>query len=67
MLLQQYNFQIKKPTPKIYRITNWPTYKALINRRNISIWFDPQTQWYAQQQGKHGRNKLMPMPRFIAV
>ena len=49
---------MKKPTPKIYRTTNWPTYnKALINRGNISIWFDPQTQWYAQPQAKHRRNQ----------
>ena len=24
---------------------------------NISIWFDPKTQWYAQSQGKQGRNQ----------
>ncbi len=49
---------MKKPTHKIYRTTNWPTYnRALIHRGNISIWFDPKTQWYAQPQGKHGRNQ----------
>ncbi|EXB37945.1 iS5 family transposase [Acinetobacter baumannii 1440422] len=33
---------MNKPTPKIYRTTNWPTYnRALINRGNIAIWFDP--------------------------
>ncbi|TVT80910.1 IS5/IS1182 family transposase, partial [Acinetobacter colistiniresistens] len=26
--------------------------QALIKRGNISIWFDPKTQWYAQPQGK---------------
>lgn len=31
--------------------------QALIKRGNISIWFNPKTQWYAQQQGKHGRNQ----------
>ena len=49
---------MKKPTPKIYRTTNWSTYnKALINRGNISIWFDSATQWYALSIGKHGRNQ----------
>ena len=49
---------MNKPTPKIYRTTNWSYYnRALINRGNISIWFDPKTQWYAQSQGKQGRNQ----------
>ena len=49
---------MKKPTHKIYRTTNWPANnRALINRGNIAIWFDPKTQWYAQLQGKHGRNQ----------
>ena len=48
---------MNKPTPKIYRTYNWSTYnQALINRGNIAIWFDPSTQWYAQAQGKQGRN-----------
>ncbi|EPX1125608.1 IS5 family transposase, partial [Acinetobacter baumannii] len=38
--------------------TNWSSYnRALINRGNISIWFDPNTQWYAQPQDKQGRNQ----------
>ncbi|HFX6218793.1 IS5/IS1182 family transposase, partial [Acinetobacter baumannii] len=46
---------MNKPTPKIYRTTNWPTYnRALINRGNIAIWFDPATQWYAQPKSQHG-------------
>ncbi len=49
---------MKKPAPKIYRTTNWSSYnRALINRGNISIWFDTQTQLYAQPQAKHGRNQ----------
>ncbi len=49
---------MKKPTHKIYRTTNWSVYnRALINRGNIAIWFDPKNQWYAQSQGKHGRNQ----------
>ena len=47
-----------KPTPKIYRTTNWSSYnQALINRGNISIWFDPTTEWYAHPKGKKGRNQ----------
>ena len=49
---------MKKPTLKIYCTTNWSSYnQALIKRGNISIWFDPQTKWYAQPQAKHGRNQ----------
>ncbi|AZN64166.1 IS5/IS1182 family transposase [Acinetobacter johnsonii] len=49
---------MNKPTPKIYRTTNWSTYnQALINRGNIAIWFDPKTQWYAQPKSKYGRNQ----------
>ena len=49
---------MKKPAPKIYSTTNWSSYnQALINRGNIAIWFDPKTQWYAQSEGKHGRNQ----------
>jgi hypothetical protein len=49
---------MKKPAPKIYRTTNWSSYnQALIKRGNISIWFDPKTQWYAQLKGKQGRNQ----------
>lgn len=49
---------MNKPTPKVYRTTNWSSYnRALIDRGDISIWFDPKTQWYAQSQGKQGRNQ----------
>ncbi len=50
---------MNKLTPKIYRTTNWSSYnRALINRGNISIWFDPKTQWYAQPKSKHSRNQI---------
>jgi hypothetical protein len=49
---------MNKPTPKIYRTNNWPSYnQALVNRGNLSIWFDPTTQWYAPLKGKQGRNQ----------
>lgn len=50
---------MNKPTSKIYRTTNWLSYnRALINRGNLTIWFDLEAQWYAQPQGKkHGRNQ----------
>ena len=49
---------MNKPASKIYCTTNWYSYnQALINRGNISIWFDPKTQWYAQLKGKQGRNQ----------
>ncbi|MCG2952749.1 IS5/IS1182 family transposase, partial [Escherichia coli] len=40
---------MNKSLPKIYRTLNWSSYnRALINRGNIAIWFDPNTQWYEQ-------------------
>lgn len=49
---------MNKPALKIYRTTNWSSYnQALINRGNLSIWFDPTTECYAQPQGKQGRNQ----------
>jgi len=49
---------MNKPISKVYRTTNCPSYNtALINQGNLSIWFDLTTQWYAQPQGKHGRNQ----------
>lgn len=48
---------MNKSTPKIYRTSNWQAYnQALINRGNLSIWFDPTTEWYAPLKGKQGRN-----------
>ncbi len=41
---------MNKPTPKIYRTTNWSSYnRALTNRGNLTIWFNPKTQWYVSQ------------------
>ena len=49
---------MNKPRPNIYRTLNWSLYnRALINRGNIAIWFDPNTQWYEQPHGKQGRNQ----------
>ena len=40
---------MNQPAPKIYRTTNWSSYnQALINQKNITIWFNPNTQWYAE-------------------
>ena len=49
---------MKKSTPKIYRTINWSSYnQALINRGDLTIWFDPNTQCYEQPQGKQSRNQ----------
>lgn len=49
---------MNKPTPKIYCTTNWSSYnRAFINRGNLTVWFDSETQWYAYLKGKHGRNQ----------
>jgi len=59
---------MNKPPPKIYGTTNWSSYnQALINRGNISIWFDPKTQWYAQSQSKQGQIKPTPIQLFNAA
>ena len=50
---------MNKPAPKTCCTTNWSSYnRVLINWGNIFIWFDPKTQWYAQSQGKQGRNQI---------
>jgi len=39
---------MKKPAPKIDRTSNCSSYnRVLINRGNIAIWFDLETQRYA--------------------
>jgi hypothetical protein len=49
---------MNKPAPKIYRTFNWKAYnQALMNRGNLSTWFDENTQWYAPPKGKQGRNQ----------
>jgi len=40
---------------------------VLINRRNIAIWFDPKTQWYAQSQSKYERNQTYLATAFNVV
>lgn len=45
---------MNKSALKKYGTMNWSSYnQALINRGNISIWFDPKTQWYAESQGTY--------------
>ncbi|WP_228722483.1 transposase [Acinetobacter sp. B51(2017)] len=49
---------MKTPAPTIYRTTNWSSYNQVLTKRgNISIWFDPNTQWYAQVDSNQGRNQ----------
>ena len=51
---------MNKPAPKTYYTTNWSSYNqaVLINRGNISIWFDPSSPWYAQPKSKQGQNQI---------
>ncbi|EXV35426.1 iS5 family transposase [Acinetobacter baumannii 24975_5] len=52
---------MNKSTPKIYRTTNWSSYnRALINRGNIAIWFDPATQCMFYQKANKDEIKLTP-------
>ena len=51
---------MSKPTPPVYRTTNWRSCNAALKQRgSLSIWFDPGTEWLAAPTGKRGRQ-----PRF---
>ena len=44
-----------KPANTRYRTTNWSDYNASLKRRgSLSIWFDPEMLWQAEQSGKRG-------------
>lgn len=46
------------PVSKIYRTKNWSCYnRALINRGNLTFWFDPKTRWLYDSDDKQGRNQ----------
>ena len=48
---------MSKPTPPTYRTANWRSYNAALKRRgSLLIWFDPETQWLAEPNGKRGRS-----------
>ena len=57
IIIKWRNLRLKSITQQIGPLI-WAVYCArLINRGNISIWFDPTTECYAQSQGKQGRNQ----------
>jgi hypothetical protein len=40
-----------------YRVTNWPEYRALVQRGSLTVWFDDaflHGHWRAAHNGKHG-------------
>ncbi|GHH06499.1 hypothetical protein GCM10010961_45210 [Pseudodonghicola xiamenensis] len=44
-----------KPDTSRYRTTNWSSYNASLKRRgSLSIWFDPEMEWYAVRTGRRG-------------
>ena len=50
---------MSKPTPPVYRTTNWRAYNAALRQRgSLSIWFDPETQWLAAPNGRRGRQPV---------
>lgn len=50
---------MSKPTPPVYRTTNWRAYNgALRQRGSLLVWFDPETQWLALPTGKRGRQAV---------
>lgn len=54
---------MSKPTPALYRTTNWRAYNAALRQRgSLSIWFDPETQWLAAPTGKRGRQPVFSDP-----
>lgn len=45
-----------KPAPTRYRTRNWSDCNAALRQRgSLSVWFDPDTVWYAGKTGKRGR------------
>lgn len=59
---------MNKPTPKIYRTSNWSFYnRALINRGNLSIWFDPKLNGMLNPKANMDEIKLILTQRFNAV
>lgn len=52
---------MRKPSPAIYRRTNWRCYKAALKPRgSVLIWFDPATLWLAEPGGKRGGSATFP-------
>ncbi len=48
-----------KPDTSRYRPTNWPSYNASLKRRGfLSIWFDPEMEWYAVRTGRRGHPEI---------
>lgn len=49
---------MSRPTPAIYKTTNWPAYNEALKRRgSLTIWFDPEINWDAVPNGKRGRQQ----------
>ena len=47
---------MSKPTPPTYRTTNWCACSSALKRRGaLQVWFDPETVWLAESNGKQGR------------
>ncbi|WP_174235095.1 transposase, partial [Ruegeria sp. EL01] len=45
-------------SPTKYKTRNWPSYNtALKQRGSLSIWLDPEMEWYASSTGKRGRQR----------
>lgn len=52
-VIPQYISGMNKPASKIYPTTNRSSYnRTLINRGNLKIWFDPNTRWHSDPNGK---------------
>jgi len=44
--------------PTRYRTINWPEYNASLPRRgSLSVWFDPDMNWYARKVGKRDHHR----------
>ena len=49
--------QDKKMRTK-YRTTNWTEYNAPLKARgSLTVWLDKEMQWFAEPNGKRGRNQ----------
>jgi len=48
-----------KPSPALYRTTNWPSYNVSLRKRGfLLIWLDMEMTWLAPHDGSPGRHAV---------
>jgi hypothetical protein len=50
---------MSQPKPPTYKTLNWSAYNhSLCERGSLSVWFDPEMEWYSTAVGQRGRAEL---------